>query len=188
MTDGSALLMASIYAFKAMGHWIPERGGNLLDGGAHFYDTYQCADGKWVAIGAIEPQFYALLLEKCGIGDPAFAAQWDESKWPELREKLAAAFRSKTRDEWCRLMEGTDACFAPVLNMDEAPLHPHNQARGTFMEIDDVVQPAPAPRFSRTVPEVKGPPAPAGLYTDALFADWGFRADEIRALHDCGAI
>ena len=154
--------MAMMCTFKAMGQWSNERGTNLLDGGAHFYGTFKCADGKWISIGAIEPQFYALLLEKCRLDDPAFEAQLDRSRWPALKDKLAAVFGTKTRDEWCAVMQGTDVCFAPVLDLDEASEHPHNRARGAFIEIDGVVQPAPAPRFSRTVPEVPGvrPPCP----------------------------
>ena len=129
----------------------------MLDGGAHFYDTYACADGKYVAVGAIEPQFYALLRERCGIADdPAFDAQMDAARWPLLTLRMADLFRTRTRDEWCVLLEGSDACFAPVLDWDEAPTHPHNVARGTFIDVAGVVQPAPAPRFSRTPPAVPG--------------------------------
>ena len=172
MTDGAGLLMAMMYTFKAMGQWSNERGTNLLDGEAHFYGTFKCADGKWISIGAIEPQFYALLLEKCGLDDPAFEAQLDRSRWPALKDKLAAVFGTKTRDEWCAVMQGTDVCFAPVLDLDEASEHPHNRARGAFIEIDGVVQPAPAPQFSRTVPEVPGAPALPGACTEAALADW----------------
>ncbi|MFA6313219.1 MAG: CaiB/BaiF CoA-transferase family protein [Sterolibacterium sp.] len=187
MTDGAALLSAMIYGSKAFGSWTNRRGANLLDGGAHFYDSYACADGKFVAIGAIEPRFYALLLKICGITDPAFNAQMDPASWPDLKAKLAAVIASKTRAEWCTLMEGTDACFAPVLDLDEAPDHPHNQARETFIEIEGVVQPAPAPRFSRTPPQVGRPPAAAGQHTDEILADWGLTADEIKALRNSGA-
>jgi alpha-methylacyl-CoA racemase len=169
MTDGAALLSAMMYGFKAAGQWSNERGVNLLDGGAHFYDTYACADGKFLSVGAIEPQFYALLRERCGIaGDPAFDAQMDKSRWPLLRLRLADLFRTRTRDEWCALLEGTDACVAPVLDWDEAPAHRHNVARGTFMTVDGVVQPAPAPRFSRSEPAATAPEdAPA------LLRRWG---------------
>jgi alpha-methylacyl-CoA racemase len=154
MTDGAALLSAMMYGFKAAGRWNNNRGENFLDGGAHFYDTYACADGKHVAIGSIEPQFYALLRERCGLADDtAFDAQMDSARWPLLKLRLADVFRTRTRDEWCALLEGTDACFAPVLDWDEAPAHPHNVARGTFVDVEGVVQPAPAPRFSRTVPD-----------------------------------
>ena len=155
-----------------MGQWSNERGTNLLDGGAHFYGTFKCADGKWISIGAIEPEFYALLLEKCRLDDPAFEAQLDRSRWPALKDKLAAVFGTKTRDEWCAVMQGTDVCFAPVLDLDEASEHPHNRARGAFIEIDGVVQPAPAPQFSRTVPEAPGAPALPGACTEAALADW----------------
>ncbi len=173
MTDGASLLMAGIYALKHQGLWTDERESNLLDGGAHFYGTFECADGKWVAIGSIEPQFYALLLEKTGITDEAFTRQHDAAAWPDLKEKLAKVFKSKTREEWCAIMEGSDVCFAPVLDMGEAPEHPHNKARGTFFERDGVVQPAPAPRFSRTRAEIQGPPPRPGQHTDEVLADWG---------------
>ena len=158
MSDGAASLMAMFYGFKASGMWKDERRANLLDGGAHFYDTYQCADGKWISIGSIEPQFYALLLEKTGINDPAFAAQMDRGAWNDLRDKLAHVIAQKTQAEWCEIMDATDVCFAPVLDLDAAPKHPHNVARQTFVELGGVVQPAPAPRFSATPGEIQGPP------------------------------
>ncbi|MEO5492654.1 MAG: CaiB/BaiF CoA-transferase family protein [Sphingomonas sp.] len=149
MTDGSALLMAMMWGFRATGMWTEERGANLLDTGAPFYDTYETADGGFVAIGSIEPQFYALLRDKLGFtDDPLFHGQFDRSQWPAQKERLTTIFKAKTRDEWCALMESTDVCFAPVLSMTEAAQHPHNVARGTFVEIDGVMQPAPAPRFS----------------------------------------
>lgn len=150
MTDGAALLSSMFYTMKAAGNWSNQRGENLLDGGAHFYDTYACADGKFVSVGALEPKFFARLCELCGLDDEFRAAQMDRSRWPLMKLRLGDVFRTRTRDEWCRLLEGTDACFAPVLDWDEAPSHPHNQARGTFMTLRGVVQPAPAPRFSRT--------------------------------------
>lgn len=186
MTDGAASLMTMFYGMKAMGMWQDERGVNMLDSGAHFYDTYETKDGKFVAIGSIEPQFYALLMEKTGIKDEAFAAQMDRGAWPDLKEKLAAVIKTKTRDEWDALMEGTDVCYAPVLSLGEAPNHPHNAARKTFIEVDGVVQPAPAPRFSRTVPEVQG--APQGADNETALAKWGFSKDEIAALASAGAI
>lgn len=188
MTDGAASLMAMFYGFKAAGAWKHQRRSNLLDGGAHFYDTYRCADGEWVAIGSIEPQFYALLLEKTGIADPAFKAQMDRDSWPALREKLAAVIATKTRDEWTRIMEGTDVCFAPVLNLDEAPSHPHNAARGTFVEIDGVTQPAPAPRFSATPGAIAGPPPAIGADNRGALAAWGFSEAQIIALEGAGAL
>lgn len=189
MTDGAAALMAIIYGRKALGHWSHQRGVNMLDGAAHFYDTYECADGKYVAIGSIEPQFYALLLEHCGLADdPAFQQQMNPQQWPELKSKLATIFKTKTRAEWCELMEGSDVCFAPVLDMNEAPQHPHNQARATFVEVDGVIQHAPAPRFSRTAPEIQFPPPLAGEHTETVLSDWGFSADEIAALKSSSAI
>jgi alpha-methylacyl-CoA racemase len=189
MIDGAANLMAMFWGFRAMGIWSPERGTNLLDTGAHFYDVYECADGGFVSIGSIEPQFYAELLKRTGLdGDPELAGQMDRSTWPALKAKLAEVFRSRTRDEWCDEMEATDVCFAPVLSMDEAPAHPHNVARGTFAERDGVVQPAPAPRFSRTAPSLGRPPAFPGQHTDEVLADWGFGDDEIAALRSAGAV
>ena len=186
MTDGAAVLMSMMYTLKAMGQWTQERGSNLLDGGAHFYDTYQCSDGKWLSVGAIEPQFYALLLEKTGIDDPAFKAQWDRSQWPALKEKLAAVLATRTRDAWCAVFEGSDACVAPVLDMDEAPLHAHNLSRNTFIEVNGIIQPAPAPRFSGTPAGQPTPPQPDG---DAqVLSDWGFSADELACLRMQGAL
>ena len=172
MSDGAALLMAAIYDLNSRDRWRDERGANFVDGGAHFYGAYECSDGKWVAIGSIEPQFYALLLEKCGISDPAFQAQWDQEQWPDLKTRLEEIFKTKTRAEWCELLEGTDVCFAPVLDLHEAPEHPHNQARQTFVEIDGIVQPAPAPRFSRTVPNLTPTPAEPEEDLDAVLKDW----------------
>jgi alpha-methylacyl-CoA racemase len=160
----------------------------MLDGGAHFYDTYQCSDGQWVSIGSIEPQFYALLLEKTGITDPAFQAQHDRAAWPDLHDKLAAVIATKTRDEWTEIMGGTDVCFAPILTLDEAPNHPHNVARQTFVDIDGVVQPAPAPRFSATPGAIQAPPPGIGQHNEAALADWGFSSDAIAALKGSGAL
>jgi alpha-methylacyl-CoA racemase len=182
MSDGAASLMAMFYGFKASGMWKEERRQNLLDGGAHFYDTYQCADGKWISIGSIEPQFYALLLEKTGITDPAFAAQLDRSAWPALHEKLAAVIAGKTQSQWCAIMDGTDICFAPVLDLDEAPKHPHNAARQTFVEVAGVTQPAPAPRFSVTPGAIQGPPPAVGAHDREALLDWGFTPAEVEAL------
>lgn len=187
MTDGSALLMTMMYTLKAMGQWSPQRGSNLLDGGAHFYDSYRCADGKYVSIGPIEPQFYALFLHKAGITDPDFAHQWDRARWPELKARVAAHLATRPRDEWCELFAGSDACVAPILDMDEAPKHPHNQARGTFIEVGGVTQPAPAPRFSRSTPARPAPPVP-GVTDEGALADWGFSPAAIDALKAAGAI
>ena len=187
MTDGSALLMTMMYTLKAMGEWTQQRGSNLLDGGAHFYDTYRCRDGKYISIGPIEPQFYALFLAKTGLTDPDFSQQWDRARWPELKARLAAHLETRSRDEWCQLLEGSDACVAPVLDMDEAPEHPHNRARGTFIEVGGVIQPAPAPRFSRSTPATPRPPITGATGEDVL-ADWGFQAAAIDALRQAGAI
>lgn len=159
MLDGAAALSAMTYSFLNVGLWRDERGVNMLDGGAHFYDTYDTADGKWIAVGAIEPQFYALLLDRLGLSEDAdFARQNDAAQWPALKVRLADIFRTRSRDEWCELMEDTDICFAPVLSLTEAPRHPHNAARKTFIEAGGVVQPAPAPRFSGTpAPPVRMP-------------------------------
>ena len=188
MSDGAASLMAMFYGFKASGMWKDERRANLLDGGAHFYDTYQCADGKWISIGSIEPQFYALLLEKTGINDPAFAAQMDRGAWNDLRDKLAHVIAQKTQAEWCEIMDATDVCFAPVLDLDAAPKHPHNVARQTFVELGGVVQPAPAPRFSATPGEIQGPPPAIGAHDREALSDWGFSTAAIDELKAAGAL
>ncbi|MEM9881126.1 MAG: CaiB/BaiF CoA-transferase family protein [Pseudomonadota bacterium] len=189
MLDGSALLMTMIHAFMAMGQWRDERGVNMLDTGAHFYDTYETADGKYLSIGAIEPQFYAEFLTKTGLGDdPDFAAQMDPRGWAALKPKVAACIKRKTRDAWAEIFDGTDACIAPVLSLTEAPKHPHNTARSTFVEIDGVVQAAPAPRYSKTPPATPRPPAVPGEHTLKALRDWGIAADEIDALQTSGAI
>lgn len=188
MTDGSAALMGIIFGLKGAGVWTNNKGENMLDGGAHFYDSYACSDGKWISIGSIEPQFYALLLEKTGITDPDFQNQHDRSFWPGLKAKLADVFLSKTRDEWCEIMEGSDVCFAPILDFDEAPEHPHNKARGTFIEVDGVTQHAPTPRFSRTENATPTGPPKAGEHTDEILSTWGFSDDEVSRLHDSGAV
>lgn len=173
MSDGAASLATMFYGMRAMGIWTDEREANLLDGGAHFYDTYECADGKWVSIGSIEPQFYALLLEKTGITDPAFGAQMDKSQWPALKAKLMAVFKTKTRDEWSAIMEGTDICYAPVLSMAEAPEYKHNKDRETFVTVEGVVQPAPAPRFSKTPGAIQSLPPGIGEHDAEVLRDWG---------------
>ncbi len=188
MSDGAASLMTMFYGFRASGMWSEKRYDNMLDGGAHFYDTYETKDGKFVSIGSIEPQFYALLREKAGLTDPAFDAQHDRAQWPVLKEKLAAAIKTKTRDEWDALMLGTDVCYAPVLTLDEAPKHPHNIARDTFLTIDGVVQPAPAPRFSRTQAKVAGPIPVIGANNDEALKAWGFSDDAVEKLKSSGAI
>jgi alpha-methylacyl-CoA racemase len=188
MSDGAASLMAMFYGMKGAGIWKEERRKNLLDGGAHFYDTYKCSDGKWISIGSIEPQFYALLLEKTGINDPEFQKQHDRSAWPDLRQKLAHVIAQKTRDEWTEIMGGTDVCFAPILDLDEAPKHPHNAARQTFVEVAGVVQPAPAPRFSQTPGAIQGPPPAIGAHDREALSDWGFSDSDIGALKTAGAL
>ena len=180
MTDGTALLSTMMYGFKAQGQWSNRRGDNMLDGGAHFYDTYTCADGKHIAIGAIEPQFYALLLKLLGITDPAFQAQMNPAAWPDLKQRLSALFATRPREAWCALLEGTDTCFAPVLDWDEAPVHPHNVARGTFVQVDGVVQPAPAPRFSRTVAQLRE--SRVEISADEMLESWGVGPDTVSAL------
>jgi alpha-methylacyl-CoA racemase len=183
MVDGAASLMTMTWSFREMGIWHDERGTNMLDTGAHFYDVYETSDAKYISIGSIEPQFYAELLRITGLdGDPEFARQMDKSQWRHLKSRLAEVFRSKTRDEWCALMEHTDVCFAPVLEMGEAAQHPHNIARSTFIERDGVVQPAPAPRFSRTVAEVASSPAHPGQHSREVLTDWGLPADRIEQL------
>jgi alpha-methylacyl-CoA racemase len=188
MVDGAATLMAMFYGALQSGWWTDERGVNMLDSGSHFYDTYETRDGKYVAIGSIEPQFYALLLKLTGLAGEDLPSQFDRQRWPEMRTKLAAIFKSKTRDEWCTIMEGTDVCFAPVLTLHEAPRSPHALAREAFREVAGVVQPAPAPRFSRTTPQLERPPAHPGEHTDEALRDWGFGAEEIARLRAGKAI
>ncbi|HEY9134428.1 MAG TPA: CaiB/BaiF CoA-transferase family protein [Pseudomonadales bacterium] len=188
MVDGSASLMSMFFTFKNMGMFNEERGSNMLDGAAHFYDTYETKDGKWISIGSIEPQFYKLLIEKANLDAAKFAPQMVVGKWPELKAELSEVFLSKTRDEWCAIMEGTDVCFAPVLSITEAAEHPHNKARKTFIEVDGLTQPAPAPRFSRTKPEIRNSARLAGQDTAEVLSNWGFSADDIAALKDKGAI
>lgn len=188
MTDGAAYLMTMLYGVKAVGLWSSQRGVNLLDGGAFFYGAYECKDGKFIAIGPIEPQFYHLLLDKMGIDDPDLAIHYDPTMWPQQRKKLAAIFLTRTRDEWCELLEGTDACVAPVLDMDEAPQHRHNVARQVFTEVNGITQPTPAPRLSRTPAVMPAPPPEPGADTEKVLSLWGFKAAEIEALREAGAI
>lgn len=188
MVDGAATLMSMFHAMAASGMHRPERGTNLLDTGAHFYDVYECADGKYVSLGSIEPQFYAELRRLAELTDPEWDAQMDRASWPEKKQKIAAVFKAKTRDEWCALMEHSDVCFAPVLSLAEAPKHPHNVHRKTFTEINGITQASPAPRFSRTTPEIQGPASHPGQHTDAVLGDFGFSADEIAALRSSGAV
>ena len=188
MTDGSAVLMNAIFGIMNSGQW-KARGTNLLDSGAHFYNTYETRDGKFISVGSIEPQFYALLLEKSGLGEkPDLPRQMARDQWPDLKQTLGDIFRSKTRDEWDEIMLGTDICYAPVLDFQEAAQHPHNKARDTFVEVDGVVQAAPAPRFDRTPPEVPGAAAKPGEHTDEILKDAGMSAAEIAALRQSGAV
>jgi alpha-methylacyl-CoA racemase len=188
MVEGSATLMHMMHAMRAQGIWKDERGVNLLDGAAHFYDTYETADGKYLSVGSIEPQFYRLLVERAGLDAKEFAPQLDPGSWPRLKARLAEVFRSRTRDEWAGIFEGTDACVAPVLSMGEAPLHPHNRARGSFVEIDGVSQAAPAPRFSRTQSSVPHAPRPAGSDTADVLRDAGYDEAAIDALRKAGVL
>lgn len=189
MTDGSALLMNSIFGMMSQGVWNQNRGSNLLDGGAHFYGTYETKDGRHVSLGSIEPQFYALLLEKTGLDqDPDLANQMSRDDWPKLRDKLEAVIASKTRDEWDEIMLGTDICYAPILNFAEAVKHPHNQARQTFVASADITQAAPAPRFSRTEPELPQPPVAPGEHSDEVLASIGLDSAAIAELKESGAV
>ena len=188
MVDGAASLMTMTFAFRQLGGWRDERGSNLLDSGAHFYEVYETADGKWFAVGALEPQFYAALLGLIGLDQADLPAQNDRSTWPEMKRRFSEIFKSKTRDEWAATFEGTDGCGAPVLSPWEAHEHAHNRARGTFIEIEGVVQPAPAPRFDRTPAGVSRPPSFPGADTDEVLADWGICEQRIAKLRELGAI
>ena len=182
MVDGVALLMATTFGLLATGLWKEERGRNLLDGGAHFYDTYETADGKYISIGSIESKFYDLLLKLLGITDPEFHPRMNQERWPALKERLAAIFKTKSRAEWCRTLGGEDVCFAPVLSLTEAFDDPHNVARKAFVDIDGVRQPAAAPRFSHTQPETHGVPPTNAEHNDSILKTWGFSAEEIEGL------
>jgi alpha-methylacyl-CoA racemase len=182
MVDGAASLMTSTFGLAAAGRWRDTRGSNDLDGGAPWYSAYETADGRFVAVGAIEGRFYAELLRRLGLDPASLPAQHDRSGWPLLRHRLAEAFLTRTRDEWTRVMEGSDACVAPVLSLTEAASHPHNVARGTFVEVDGVVQPGPAPRFSRTPARIAGGPEPVGHRAEETLGEWGWSEAEIEAL------
>ena len=175
MVDGAAHLMAMMYGLKHNGQWVDQRSSNLLDGGAHFYGAFECADGEWITIGSIEPQFYERLLQGVGIDPDSSDASQEPANWPKMRERLQAVFRSQPRAHWCALMEGTDICFAPVLSMGEASEHPHNVARETFVREFDVLQPAPAPRFARTPGAIAGPPPAPGEHTAQVLKEWGVK-------------
>lgn len=186
MTDGSATLMAAFHSAHARGTHRLERGVNRLDSGAHFYNTYETRDGKYISVGSIEPQFYALLLETVGLPRDEFADQLDQSKWPALQERLTEVFKGKTRDQWCALMEGTDICFAPVLDLQEAREHPHNAARGTYVTVGDMQQPAPTPRFSRSGVEVAFPGRAAGTDSDTVLSELGYDPQAIARMRQAG--
>lgn len=188
MTDGASSLMAAIYGLRAAGRWSDERGENILDTGAHYYDVYETSDKKYISIGSIEPKFYADLLRLSGLQHEELPRQQDRQAWPALKERVAKIFKTKTREEWCTIMEGSDVCFAPVLSLQEAPNHPHNRERGTFVEIDGVIQPAPAPRFTRTPSAIQRPPAAPGQHTDEALRDWGLSAAELVQLRGSGTI
>lgn len=188
MVDGAALLMTMMHELLGQGAWDERREGNLNDGGAPFYDVYETSDGEYVSVGAMEPKFYAELLERLGIGPGETGDQWDREQWPRTKERLAAAFRSRTRQEWTDLMEGTDACVTPVLTMSEAMRHPHNVERRTFIRVDGIEQPAPAPRFSRTPGAVQGPPSPPGRHTDEVLAGLGMDGADIATLRERGVV
>jgi alpha-methylacyl-CoA racemase len=188
MVDGSASLMTLMYGMRAAGVWTDRRGDNRLDSGAPYYNVYETKDGQYIALASNEPRFYKVTLKLMGLSEAELPEQHDRSQWPRMKRLFAETFKTRTRDEWCSLMNGSEACFAPVLSMGEAPAHPHLKARGTFVEIDGVVQPAPAPRFSRTPGEVQRPPARPGEHTQEALADWGFDAAALEALRGEGAI
>ena len=188
MIDGAAALMAPTWGFRMTGLFDEARGTNLLDSGAHFYDTYETRDNRYISVGAIEPKFYAELLRGMGLEDEELPRQMDRSAWPGLKARFTEIFKSKTRDEWCAIFEGTDACFAPVLPMSEAMSNAQIVARGTLVQDDGIDQPAPAPRFSRTPGAIQGPTPLLGRDTDAALAEWGFTKEEIARLHEAGAI
>jgi alpha-methylacyl-CoA racemase len=189
MVDGAAQLMWMFHGFEAVGLWdATQRGGNMLDGGAHYYDTYACADGQYISLGSIEPQFYALLKQLAGLSEADFGNQNDQASWPAMKEKLAAVIVQKTQAQWCAIMEGTDVCFAPVLNFMQAPRHSANVARNTYIEVDGVTQPAPAPRFSRTPSQVQHGAHDIGQDTSAVLTAMGFAEQELVSLRAAGAI
>ncbi|MBR0671428.1 CaiB/BaiF CoA transferase family protein [Neoroseomonas soli] len=186
MTDGSATLMGTFFGLLGQGRWKNARESNRLDGGCPFYDTYECADGKYVAVGALEPQFFALLLKGLGLDPARFADRDDPARWPTIKAEFTEIFRRHPRDHWAQVFDGTDACVAPVLDLEEAPRHPHNAARGTFFARDGGMQPAPSPRFSRTPPAEPAPAPLRGAGGEAALTDWGFTPTEIAALRTGG--
>ncbi|MBQ0720027.1 MAG: CoA transferase [Gammaproteobacteria bacterium] len=188
MVDGALSLMTSIYGMHAGGGQSDERASNILDSGAHFYNTYETRDGKYVSIGSIETKFYAMLLDKLGLDPDSLPPQMERESWPAMKEKFKEIFLTKTRDEWCALMENTDICFAPVLTLAEAPDYAHNKERGSFVEVEGVMHPAPAPRFSATPSSIKSGTSATGVHTDEVLADWGISAEKVAALKASGAI
>ena len=188
MTEGAASLMSSIYGMYASGGWSNKREDNILDGGSYYYGVYETADNKFISIGSIEGKFHDVLLQITGLADASTIDRNDRSTWEEKKQRMEQLVRLKTRDEWDELMLGTDVCYAPVLNFEEAPKHPHNVARQSFVEVDGVMQPAPAPKFSRTPGTVQMPPPAPGQHTSEILSDWGFDADEIEKLKDAGAV
>jgi alpha-methylacyl-CoA racemase len=188
MVDGAASLMSEIYGLHGAGIWTDNRGENIIDTGSHFYNVYETSDGKYVSVASIEGKFYTELLRLTGVGDATLPSQNDRAAWSAMQERLTTIFKTKTRDEWCRIMEGSDVCFAPVLTMREAPTHPHNRHRGTFVRVEGVVQPAPAPRFARTPSAIQRPPPRPGEHTLEALHDWGFSAAELEQLRASGAI
>ncbi len=188
ITDGAASLMSAYHGWDAAGIWNRRRHDNFLDGASYYYDVYETADGKFVSIAPLEPQFYRVLVEKAGLDEALFGAQAGRPRWPELKAELVRLFKTRTRSQWCELLEGSDACFAPVLDYREAPQHPHNRARSTYVDIDGTVQPAPAPRFSRTACGTPAGPHGEGTDTEAVLAEAGYSAEEIARLRDHGVI
>lgn len=188
MVDGTAALMAMFFSLVATGRFTDQRGTNRLDGGAHFYDSYETKDGKYICVGSLEPQFYALLVEKAGLDPDQFRYPSHESHWPLLKAEMTRVFQSKTQAEWCNIMEGTDVCFAPVLSVFDAPGHPHNQHRRTFVDIEGVTQPAPAPRFSRTPGDIRTSARRPGEDTEAVLLQYGFGIDDVCNLRHQGVI
>lgn len=184
MVDGAALLTTLIHELRSKGIWQDERGTNLFDTGAHFYEVYETADGQFISVGPLEPQFYEQLIDRLGLDPVIFGRQMDRGEWPALKQRLAAIFKTRTRDEWCTALEGTDVCFSPVLSLAEAPAHHHNKARGTFVDVAGNVQPGPAPRFSRTQPDAPQPPPRPGQNSDDSLIDWGLTIEEFARLRE----